>query len=156
MTHSSTPLLVILLRHSMSFSKCIQKNSGNPILFSCPFVTLAISISFCWLLQDAQMKAECMSALTTHTAGADRSLSLSGSRGRRSGMPRSYPVLVVSFLRVKPFKSTVFTIATLTVWQSCWRTIKCGGYHQFVHYNVGRYFPALVVHTGLGENSKVI
>ena len=98
MAHSSTPRLVTLLKPSMSLSRCLQKNSGRSRGKTLPFTTCAKATLTLSLLQEAQMKEECMMALTIHTAGAERCLSRSGIRGRWLGSPRSWPVLVVSFL----------------------------------------------------------
>lgn len=98
MTHSFAPFPVLCCIHSMSFSRWSQKNSARSWSGTTPFVTLAMSISWCSLWQAAQRKEACMSTLTMLTAVADRSLSLCVLTRRCWGEPRSCPVLVVSFL----------------------------------------------------------
>lgn len=96
--HSSTPRPVLCLIHSISFSKCCQKNSGRCSGATCLLATWAMLT--CWWKEwhEAQIKAQCMIILTIHTAVADSCLSCSGLVERCRGSPRSYPVLVVSFL----------------------------------------------------------
>lgn len=134
--HSSVPLLVTWLSCSKSLSKCFQKYSGKFPGKTREETSWDNASNARSLLQDAQMKDECMIALTIHTAGAERHLSRSGRFGRLSGSPRSWPVLVVSTLHKQGFGHSLWRLLFSS-------TVLMYMYHSFFYFRLTYFFACL-------------
>ena len=98
-TVSSNPFPVSFPSSSRSFSKWAQKNSGRCCGGTWGVTRPAMAPKAGSLLQLAQMKAECIKALRMHTTLAERFLS-GGVWVQFCGDPRSWPLLVVSWLYI--------------------------------------------------------
>ena len=77
----------------------IRSNNPSVAFYINTEILIKFLSSFTSLVQELQSKEQCINALTIAQAGGAKALSAEGIVSRWAGLPRAYPVSVVSLLQ---------------------------------------------------------